>query len=669
MESTDLPKNSKKICFRQGSWKILLLIFLSARVLFSQSPFLPLEKLAAQSDQTFREKSSPDWLQKTSDSEASSWFDVTYDSLALDIDTRKGYLKGGVTILGICRLNNAGILTLDLVNTMHVDSVLVNHHPCGFTQRSLSFDITLDRLYQAGQLLSVSVFYEGYPVPTGFGSVVFSSHSGVPWVFSLSEPYGARDWWPCKNTQSDKADSADIIVTCDSAYKVGSQGVLVSVQNSGNGKAAYHWRERYPIASYLISIAVSDYRQFSNWFHYNSTDSMEVLNYVLPEDYDSAASNLPRVVDMLTIYSSLYGMYPFVKEKYGHSEFASGGMEHQTMTSIGTFDENTVAHELAHQWFGDMITCRTWLDLWLNEGFAQYSTGLYLEKKYGPSAYWNYINNQIHSGMSTPGMIGVPDTSTPSSLFYAPLIYGKGASVLHMLRHVLGDSTFFLALRSYANDPQLMYSTASTQDFQRVCENVSGKNLGYFFSEWIYGEGFPDFSYFWSWSSSGGTSAVTLRVSQPTNRATPQFFSMPIDVRITGPGKDTTVSVFVNAQSQTFVIGFPVMPSSVTLDPDGWVMKLAFPDSKIPPAEFVLEQNYPNPFNSGTKIRYWLPTSADVRLTIYNLMGQKVATLVDSKQFAGSYEAQWSPQNASGVYYCRLQAGNFSTTRKLLLMK
>ena len=141
-------------------------------------------------------------------------------------------------------------------------------------------------------------------------------------MYSLSEPYGARDWWPCKNTQSDKADSADITVTCDSTYKVGSEGVLVSVVNHNNGTATYHWKERYPIASYLISIAVTNYTQFSNWFRYSATDSMEVRNYVLPEDYSTAIAILPRVVDMLTIYSNLFGLYPFIKEKYGHAEFA-----------------------------------------------------------------------------------------------------------------------------------------------------------------------------------------------------------------------------------------------------------------------------------------------------------------------------------------------------------
>jgi aminopeptidase N len=417
---------------------------------------------------------------------------VTYYRLELEVLTQPNYLIGKVTITGKCLINNSSALTLDLMNTMVIDSVLVNSQRNNFIQHNSSFDISLNHPSVTGEVLSIDVFYEGLPVATGFGSFVFDSHAGIPWVYSLSEPYGAKDWWPCRDDPSDKADSADIIITCDSTLKVGSEGTLASVNNNGNGTATYHWKERYPIASYLISIAITNYAQFSNWFRYSDRDSMEILNYVLPEHYSTAFENLPRVVDMMSIYSNLY---PFVREKYGHSEFGRGGaMEHQTMTSTTTFDEMTLAHELAHQWFGDMITCRTWYDLWLNEGFAQYSTALYLERKYGISSYWVYMNSQLDYAKSASGIIGAPDISSVGNLFNVSRTYSKGASVLHMLRHILGDSIFFRSIYTYANDPALKYSTASIGDFKSVCETVSGKDLTYFFQEWIYGESFPEYN-------------------------------------------------------------------------------------------------------------------------------------------------------------------------------
>ncbi len=646
---------------------LLLVLCVCRQTAFGQQPFssAPEQQLLNKFD---FEKIAFNRLQ--TESAASSWFDVTYYGLKLNLLTYPGYLKGDVTIAGICRQDNSQLLTLDLMNSMHIDSVRVNGQGCPFTHWSNSFDITLDHAYQSGEILTTEIFYEGVPVATGFGSFEFSSHSGVPWVYSLSEPYGARDWWPCKNGQSDKADSADISVTCDSTYKTASEGVLVSTVNHNNGTATYHWKERYPIASYLISIAVTNYVQFSNWFRYSKTDSMEVRNYVLPEDYSSAIAILPRVVDMLSIYSNLFGLYPFIKEKYGHAEFASGGMEHQTMTSIGTFDENTVAHELAHQWFGDKITCRTWSDLWLQEGFAVYCTALYLEKKYGVDSYWNFINLQTGVAISASGEVGAPDTSTAQSLFKYNLVYGKGASVLHMLRHVLGDSVFFSSLRAYANQPSLQYSTATTKDLQTACETTSGKNLDYFFQEWIYGEGYPIYQYSWDWKSSGDSSAVTINLKQPSGRLNPPFFIMPIDVRILAPGRDTTVSIFNNAQSQSFAINFPERPTSVLLDPDGWTLKLAYPASDFPPSNYSLEQNYPNPFNAGTTIKYQLSHSANVTLKIYDVLGREVATLVNTKQLPGNYEYPWSGQSlASGIYFYRLTAGDVHLQKKMILLK
>ena len=372
------------------------------------------------------------------ESAASTWFDVTYYRLALEIFTQPNSLQGKVTVAGICR-DSARSLSLDLVNQMHVDSVQVDGRTMPCPQYSDWFTIFLPRLYLIGEILSVDIFYKGTSIATGFGSFVFDSHSGVPWVHSLSEPYGAKDWWPCKNDPSDKADSADIIITCDSTLRAGSEGTLVSVVNNGNRTSTYHWKERYPIASYLISVAITNYVQFSNWFRYSGADSMEILNYVLPEHDSIALQSLPRVVNMLAIYSNLFGLYPFNKEKYGHAEISGGSsMEHQTMTSLTSFNEDVLSHELAHQWFGDMITCRTWSDLWLNEGFAQYSSALYRERQYGVNSYWAYMNTQLDQAKLSHGAIGIADTSSVANLFNSPRIYSKGAVVLHMLRACAG---------------------------------------------------------------------------------------------------------------------------------------------------------------------------------------------------------------------------------------
>ncbi len=499
--------------------------------------------------------------------------DVTYYLIKLRITTSPAYLQGDVLMKATSVINGLSSITLDLMNPLSIDSVLVGGSKVVFSQSSSSFDVTLDRAYNQGELFSVEVFYQGVPGSSGFGSFEFSSHSSVPWVWSLSEPYGAKDWWPCKDHPHDKADSSDMIVTVDSSFRVGSNGILVSAVNNLDGTATFHWQERHPISTYLISVAITNYAQFTNWFHYSPTDSMPVLNYVLPEHLSSAQANLPRILDMLRIYSNLFGLYPFVDEKYGHSEFGwGGGMEHQTMTSIGGFSESLIAHELAHQWFGDMITCDSWPDIWLNEGFATYCEVLYQEQEYGTTAYWNDINGDLTYGKNAVGTISVSDTGNVGQLFDGYLVYDKGADVLHMLRHVIGDSTFFHSMYAYAHDPRFRFGTATTRDFESVCEAVSGMDLSYFFNEWIYGERYPHYSYGWTSVASGGGYELTLGVNQSTGTSNPSFFIMPVDFKIIGLSWDTTVTLLNNAQSQTFVLNLSHQPRSVVLDPQGWIL-------------------------------------------------------------------------------------------------
>ncbi|HTP79502.1 MAG TPA: M1 family aminopeptidase, partial [Bacteroidota bacterium] len=554
---------------------------------------------------------------------------------------------------------------------MHIDSVSLDGVRDAFVQNPASFDVMLGRSYSAGQQLTIVVYYRGIPVPTGFGSFHFGAHGSTGWAWTLSEPYGAKDWWPCKDDPSDKADSADVIVVCDSSFRVGSEGILLSVGPLGNGRAQFHWHESHPIASYLISIAVTNYASFSNWFRYSPVDSMQILDYVLPEHLAIARSSLPKIVDMLAVYSNIYGLYPFINEKYGISEFGSGGaMEHQTMTSTTTFDEDVMSHELAHQWFGDMITPRTWADLWLNEGFAQYSSALFREKEYGMDSYWSYMRQEMSGAQTAVGAIGVPDTSSVRNLFDPYRIYYKGATVLHMLRHVLGDSLYFRAVQAYASDPRLRYATASIADFQKDCEIASGRSLAFFFDEWINGEGFPRYAYSWSTHAEGSGGMVKLFLQQIQGGSNPVYFTMPVDVEVSGAGWDTTVTVWNDSLQQQFVLAVRANPSSVRIDPEEWILRQVFSNADIPPADYSLEQNYPNPFNPKTTIVYHLPVRSTVSLKVYDVLGREVATLKNGDEFAGTYSIDWDAStSASGVYFLRLQAGTYVETRKMLVVK
>ncbi len=234
-------------------------------------------------------------------------------------------LLGHVTMTASAIADTVTSVIMDLTAPMTVDSVRANGVRRPWTRFTNGFSVELPAVVPRGGTVILETFYHGVPAATGFGSFVFGIANGSPWVWSLSQPYGARDWWPCKDHPIDKADSVSIAVTVPAGLKVGSNGLLRSVTDNGDGTRTHHWVERYPIASYLVSVAVADYVEFSDRFRYGPADSMEVLNYVLPQDLNVARPALGRTIPMLEAFTRLFGEYPFIAEKYGHAQFGRGG--------------------------------------------------------------------------------------------------------------------------------------------------------------------------------------------------------------------------------------------------------------------------------------------------------------------------------------------------------
>jgi hypothetical protein len=312
----------------------------------------------------------------------------------------------------------------------------------------------------------------------------------------------------------------------------------------------------------------------------------------------------------------------------------------------------------------------------MNEGFAQYATGLYLERKYGAASYWTYMGTQLSSARVAPGTMYVYDTTVVRNLFNGALVYAKGASVLHMLRHVLGDSVFFQSMKNYASDPALRYSTTTTGEFQRVCEVTSGRDLDYFFDEWIYGEKYPRYTYSWQSIDSAGLYRVRVQLAQTTGTTNPSYFTMPVDIRFYAPGWDTTISVFNNQKEQTFDIELDRHADSVMIDPDRWILRdvsrstlIVGRQDRIPDG-LTLEQNYPNPFNGSTDIRFSVPHAGDIEVKMYNMLGEEVATVYHGKIFAGEFTARWDASvMPSGTYVCILRMGDAVRSAKIMLIK
>lgn len=621
-------------------------------------------------------------------------FDVKYYKLDLALTYLPQNIKGAVTVNATITANNIDTVFLDLVDTLIVDSVKLNGNITSFTHHEAKVNIALDSLHNTGDQISIIVYYHGIPGTSGFGSFTFASTpiSGHPLIYTLSEPYGAKDWWPCKDTPADKADSADIWITVSTDLIPVSNGKLMETVNNGDRTHTYKWKESYPIAQYLLSLAITSYVKYVNYYKYSQTDSMPVTNYVYPENFTPITeAQLDITPKIISVYAQRFGQYPFLREKYGHAQFGwGGGMEHQTISSVTSFGESLVSHELAHQWYGDAVTCKDWQNIWLNEGFATYAEGVWIEAQYGQTSYNNFIVQKMSSAKYAVGSIYVEDISNVNNIFNTSRTYSKGGIVLHMLRGIVGDSTFFDILRTYTYYPAVAYGVATTEDFQFIAESVSGLDLDYFFKEWIYGYNYPKYSIVWNKNKlGGGLWNLSVKITQQEN-SKPSFFTMPIQIKINySIDSDTLITVPNNAQTQDFNITLNKEPLSIEFDPNNYILKdvsqivSGIEEANIPNS-FSLEQNYPNPFNPGTKIKYTVASSkssggAFVKLKIFDLLGNEIATLVNEYQPAGIYEVEFNvgqsvdgqtiPAIANGVYFYQLDAGNYKSTKKMIYLK
>lgn len=596
-----------------------------------------------------------------------STIDVKYYRLNIDIDPGTLKIKGDVTVDFI--LNTAAsAFSLDLTSELTADSVYVNGVKTGSTHNKDILSITLPHTFNKNESVSARIFYGGHPASTGNGSFTFGSFNGEPFIYTLSEPYGAKDWWPCKDTPADKADSVDISVSVPQYLTAVSNGKLIEHKDKLNGTAVYKWHESYPIATYLIAISAAEYTTHNSVFNYGGY-SMPVNNYIMDEDLQSA-SIIDKTVDMLHIFSDCYGLYPFIKEKYGHVRFGwRGGMEHQTIASMGYFSEEIIAHELSHQWFGDKVTCKNWSNIWLNEGFATFSTALYYQQKYGNEMYNSYIAAQMNYALNAKGSLFVKDISTVDNIFDYNRTYAKGAVVVYMLRNILGDSLFFKTLNSYLNDSALAYGSAATEDLERIAEEVSGKDLKYFFNEWVYGENYPMYDFSWDYSKKNDSVTVNLRLSQLAN-TNPGFFTMPVQFKVTYENRTSTLNYFNNQKDQVFSFYTSEVPKSIEFDPADLIFKKLFNSSNKPPEEFQLLQNFPNPFNNSTTIVFKIAAERKIKLKLYDALGNEIRTITEGVYPSGLHTIHFSGNGlASGIYIYRLISDGVDISKKLIFLK
>ncbi len=493
-------------------------------------------------------------------------YDVTYYRLSVSVLKSAKAFSGNVFIEFTSAVPSLNPLVLHLSKQATIDSIVVQGTKIGAGKVSRTGDslsIMLDQPPAMNQNAALTVYYSS-PYT---GSALTANATRIA---SMSEPYDARKWWPCKDDPGDKADSIDVFITTNNNFIAVSNGSFISDTKMTDTTHTVHWACRYPIATYLVMISVAKYTYDENVFSFDGR-SMPVGNWCYSATKAQMLSYDSVMLDGLKIFSNLFGAYPFMKEKYGMAEVNAGGsMEHQTCSSMSGYDPGVIAHELSHQWFGDKVTCATFEHIWLNEGWATYCEALYKEAKDGLPALKTAMDQTVYYGSGT---VFVKDYQNMTTIFDVNLTYDKAAWVLHMLRHVVGDSAFFRAARAYLGDATASnYRTATTDDFRVFFEKESGKDLRSFFQSWVYCEYFPTYSFDWNATQNGNEWDVTASIRQMNIPQRP-LFRMPVDLTFRFDASDTTIVVQDTLEQQSFHFVFNRKPIDAQLDKDHWILK------------------------------------------------------------------------------------------------
>jgi len=554
----------------------LLLIVLSpgaSRARDGSAPFTPQER-----DEIFR-RSEPDRPPKrTATSQeiralaAQEDFDATSYVLDLSFDPLASWVSGTVTMSATSLVDGLQAVPLNLLDDMNVASVVRGAIPLTFTHAGDILDITLDQPFDSGQAFQVIISYSGSPTSTGFAALAwtkYSSSGAGEMVWSLSEPDGARNWWPCKDRPDDKAH-VDEYWTVPSTWTATGNGRLIDELTLPDSRKQYHWSATHPLTTYLVSVAATDYVKFSHTYDLISGGTLPIDYYVYSEDLEDAQISFSRTPEMMRFFELTFGDYPFVEDQYGMSAFGwSGAMEHTANTSYGyllitgtNYYDWVVAHELAHQWWGDSLSPQTWADIWLNEGFATYSEALWSEDGGGQAALESYMSSLWRASFDGP-------LYDPTDLFGATS-YDKGGWVLHMLRGAIGDAAFFQTLRNWYVDNK--DGVVNTAQFQATAEAQHGSSLDWFFLEWVYGANRPDYEYGYTTADAGdGTFRTYVQIRQVQTDA--GVFTMPIDLTLHLADSSEVRTAWNNRLDQLFVLVSTEPVIGLQFDLENWILK------------------------------------------------------------------------------------------------
>ncbi len=614
-------------------------------------------------------------------------FDVLQYANQFLIDPDNGFLMGMTEILLTPVEGVIEEIRLDFHDNMYVHSVSWNdpYYSGGllFEHRDDILRIRLARPIAYTEATFVTVVFSGAPQPSGFFGFEFQElPDGGTAVVSISEPWSAPSWWPCKDEIADKA-IFDTKILVPAGMTAVSNGQLVSgptpvaeldpalealrlasgIKAESAAFDLFHWHESYMMSTYHFSLAIADYVELADtWTGEGGT--IPIRHYVFPYLEENAREDFNVLPAQLDFCTEMLGPYPFAGEKYGMATMIwQGAMEHPTATTYGDYYvtgdhwyDDIIIHELSHQWFGNLITPSDWTQIWLNEGFATYFEGLWREHTIGGNALrWYMYARRLFTWWRGPL---VRDGANPNpEYFFENMVYYKGAWVLHMYRRLVGDETFFATLRAYVETPELRYANADSDDFIAVCEATSGMELDWFFDQWLYRSTNPVLLLGTrNYADAPGDRFVDLNFTQvqaddPVYGDAP--YRLPIEVRLRGAALDTTVQVWMEEKAQSFTIPVSAEATEITVDPQGWLLHelQALVDVgepvRISPVLKPLPP-MPNPLPGRGVIRWSMSAASVDEVAIFDLRGRRVAAFASPMQGPGERQIAWDGRDFDG---------------------
>ncbi|MCK4545888.1 MAG: T9SS type A sorting domain-containing protein [Candidatus Eisenbacteria sp.] len=609
-------------------------------------------------------------------------FDVLHYNIAIEIDFANQLIYGDTRVISMSEEADLSQIDLDFT-VLTVDAVMSGAgDTLSYAYSDPVLTIDLGQAYAVNDSFEVRVVYHGHPGNEGgggFGGFYFEALPQMAYQMGVGlvadPPSMGKFWFPCWDWPCDKATAEYHITVPGTVKKAVCNGTLVETAvDTLADKTTYVWLAAHEMAPHVMMVAARKFTEIVDstydWIHY----------WVFPPDAEDALIHFQNVDIMMDGFIQRYGPYPF--DKFGYVSATRGDMEHQTCVThngylVGphNYYDWLLAHEMAHQWWGDCVSVNDWRDLWLSEGFATYSEAIYQEHAYGMDAYHDYMqDNLMHQVLTSGENFPIYDPE----ILWGTTSYEKGGCVLHMLRHVIGDSVFFDGLAAYRQAHE--YESATTPQFQQAIETVSGQDLDWFFDEWIYDRHWPEYEYSWQVSASRYGYSMNLAIDQV--QTTGPVFAMPVEVGITTVAGDTLVTLWVDEAHELFRLDLGAEPTAVDLDPANWILdeheEVAYTEvgeqtALVP--DLRLEQNVPNPFNPSTTIRYSVPGREHVRLEIFNATGQRVACLLDERVPSGWGQVVWNGRDdsgeavASGMYFCRLTTDAGCQVRRVVLLR